>query len=106
MAEDRLTKEYLALKEDYPVAILLYQVGTFYRILQDDAKTVAETLGLKLMISGEASAPVFMCGFPKSGLDKYVGKLIRAGFSAVIVNQIQDDSGAIRREVAEVVSVG
>jgi DNA mismatch repair protein MutS len=100
--ENRLMKDYIALKEKYPEEILLYQVGTFYRILQDDAIKTAECLGLKLMTTGEASAPVFMCGFPKSGLDKYVGKLLRNGFAVAVCNQIKDENGGIRREVCEV----
>jgi len=100
--ENRLMKDYMALKEKDPEAILLYQVGTFYRILQEDAKKVAEPTGLKLMVSGEASDPVLMCGFPKSGLDKYVGKLLRNGFTVAVCNQIKDEQGNIRREVGEV----
>jgi DNA mismatch repair ATPase MutS len=54
------------------------------------------------MGQAEASAPVFMCGFPKSGLDKYVGKLLRNGFAVAVCNQLKAENGVIRREVGEV----
>ena len=105
MAENNLTKEYLKLKEKYPTEILLYQVGIFYRILQADAKKIIECTGLKLMVSGEAANPVVMCGFPKSGLDKYVGKLLRNGFAVAICNQKKAENGVISRDVEEVIAV-
>jgi len=105
MAESSITQEYLKLKEKYPDEILLYQVGIFYRILQGDAEKITECTGLKLMVSGEASAPVLTCGFPKSGLDKYVGKLLRNGFAVAICNQKKAENGVISREVEEVMRV-
>ena len=105
MAESRITQEYLKLKEQYPNEILLYQVGIFYRVLQEDARKITECTGLKLMVSGEASDPVVMCGFPKSGLDKYVGKLLRNGFAVAICNQKKDENGVISRAVEEVLKM-
>jgi len=100
---DKRMQEYKCFKADYPGHILLYQAGIFYRIMFEDAEKVAETLGLKLQVTGEAVAPVPMCGFPKSGLDKYVGKLIRADFMVAICHQTKNERGAILREVSEVV---
>ncbi len=101
---NRLADEYRKLKENCPADILLYQVGTFYKIMHDDARKVSELLGLKLFVAGEASSPVSVCGFPKSGLDKYVGKLARLGFSVAICDQIKEEGRVIRREISEVVA--
>ncbi|KAF0125767.1 MAG: DNA mismatch repair protein MutS [Elusimicrobia bacterium] len=100
---DSVTEEYKQMKEKYPGDILLFQVGIFYRIMLDDAKKVAEQLGLKLLISGEADNPLIYCGFPKSGLDKYIGKLVRAGFSVAVCSQVRLEDGEIRREAGEVI---
>lgn len=59
----RLTEEYHKLKESCPGDILLYQVGTFYKIMYEDAKKVAGPLALKLFVTGEAANPVPVCGF-------------------------------------------
>ena len=55
----------------------------------DDARTVSAVTGLKLQMSGSVDAPVVLGGFPKSGLDAYVGKLVRAGHSVAVA--FQDD---------------
>lgn len=100
----KCVEEYRKLKEGRPEGeILLYQIGTFFKIMQEDAKKVAEPMGLKLFVTGEASSPIPVCGFPKSGLDKYVGKLVRAGFSVAICAQVLAEDGSVRREVNEVI---
>lgn len=100
---DQHAQEYQKLKEKYPEEILLYQVGIFYKIMFADARKAAEKSGLKLMLRGEVSQPVEVCGFPQSGLDKYTGKLLRGGFSVVICSQLKDENGKIRREVSEII---
>jgi len=100
---DSITEEYKRLKEKHPGDILLFQVGIFYRIMLDDARKVAGQLGLKLLISGEADDPLIYCGFPKSGLDKYTGKLVRAGFYVAVAGQVKLENGGVRREISEVI---
>ena len=53
----------------------------FFKIMHEDAKRAAGPMDLKLFVTGEASCPMPVYGFPKSGLDRYVGKLVRAGFA-------------------------
>ncbi|MDD5657346.1 MAG: hypothetical protein PHF00_08855 [Elusimicrobia bacterium] len=96
-------EEYGKLKETHRDEILLYQIGTFYKIMREDARKVAELAGLKLFVTGEAADPVPVCGFPQSGLDKYVGKLVRAGFAVAICSQVKSAEGTISREVREVI---
>ena len=100
---DRLSEEYRKLRENCPAHVLLYQVGTFYKIMFDDAHKLAVVLGLKLFVTGEAASPVPVCGFPKSGLDKYIGKLVRAGYSVAVWNQVKSEDGTVRREAGEVI---
>lgn len=102
---DKHMREYKKLKEDYPKEILLYQVGIFYKVMFEDAKRTADVTGLKLLVSGEASGPVPVCGFPLSGLDKYVGKMLRNGFAVAICPQTKDSDGRIRREISEVLTL-
>ena len=54
------------------------------------ARAVATVTGLKLQMAWNVDAPVVLGGFPKSGLDAYVGKLVRAGHSVAIA--VQDES--------------
>ncbi len=98
-----IPNDYQKIKENYPDDILLYQQGIFFRIMREDAKKVSDILGLKLRVEGDDENPLYFCGFPKSGLNKYIGKLVRAGFSVAVCRQIKLEDGGVKREVSEVV---
>ena len=44
----KLLSKYEVLKKEYPNTILLFRVGIFYNILNEDAKIINEKLGLKI----------------------------------------------------------
>ena len=67
---------YNAVKEHHPDDIVLFQVGDFFEMYGEDAKTAAELLGLHLTtrpVSG--TLRVEMCGIPAHVLERYVEKL-------------------------------
>ncbi len=97
----KLVKRYQELKEDVPDCLLLMQVGAFMQVMDEDARAASEVTGLKLHMSGEVDAPVVLGGFPKSGLDAYVGKLMRAGHSVAIAPQNEQKE----RHIQEVIRV-
>jgi DNA mismatch repair ATPase MutS len=97
----KLVKRYKKLKEDVPDCLLLMQVGVFMQVMDEDARAVSEVTGLKLQMAGDVDAPVVLGGFPKSGLDAYVGKLVRAGHSVAIA--LQDDQK--ERHIKEVIRI-
>lgn len=65
------------MKQATSDCLLLMQVGAFMQVMDEDARALATVTGLKLRMAGEVDAPVVLGGFPKSGLDAYVGKLVR-----------------------------
>jgi DNA mismatch repair ATPase MutS len=69
------------LKQDVPDGLLLMQVGAFMQVMDQDARTVFQVTGLTRQMAGAVEEPVVVGGFPRSGLDAYVGKLVRAGHS-------------------------
>ncbi|MBF0177723.1 MAG: hypothetical protein HQL63_12895 [Magnetococcales bacterium] len=83
----KLVERYRILKVEGGSSILLMQVGSFMQVMGDDARVLAEAAGLKLKMAGEVDAPVVVGGFPVSGLDAYVGKLVRNGHSVAIAMQ-------------------
>jgi DNA mismatch repair protein MutS len=97
----KLITRYSELKQQAPDCLLLMQVGTFMQVMNEDAKVVSEFTGLKLQLTGEVDAPVVVGGFPKSGLDKYIGKLVRAGYSIAVA--LQDDDK--QRHIEEIIRV-
>ncbi len=101
VVSDKLAKQYQALKSDVPDCLLVMQVGAFMQVMNEDARAISKVTGLKLQMAGDIDSPVVLGGFPKSGLDKTIGKLARAGHSVAIALQAEDKS----RSIVEVVRV-
>lgn len=64
----KLLKKYNELKKKNPDKIYVFKVGIFYNILNEDAKAVSKSIGLKLT---DLSPDLIKCGFPIAKLDKY-----------------------------------
>ena len=97
----KLLARYRELKQDIPDCLLLMHVGAFMQVMGDDARTISQVTGLTLQMAGEVDDPVVVGGFPRSGLDAYVGKLVRAGHSVAVAAQDADKE----RRLAEVIRV-
>ena len=70
-------RRYLAVQKQNPQAIVLLQVGDFWEVMGENARTVAEELDLTLT-SREVGLPerVPMCGFPYHVTEIYLEKLL------------------------------
>jgi DNA mismatch repair protein MutS len=97
----KLVDRYNELKDEVPDCILFMQVGAFMQVMNEDARAVSKVTGLKLRMAGEVDAPVVLGGFPRTGLDAYVGKLVRVGHSVAIA--LQDEQKD--RHIQEVIRV-
>lgn len=98
---EKLAERYHQLKAEQPDCILLMQVGAFMQVMNEDARAVSGVTGLKLKMAGDVDSPVVVGGFPKSGLDAYIGKLVRAGHSIAIALQDEEKE----RNICEVIKV-
>ncbi|KAJ3214459.1 Mismatch repair protein msh3 [Dinochytrium kinnereticum] len=102
-----LKQEILQIQSRYENHILLVQVGGFYEIYEycDYLEEIAHLLGLS--IGGKE--PRF-AGFPVASLNKYVEKLLEAGKTVAIVDQVQRDtmslSKSFTRNVVRIVTPG
>ncbi len=105
-----LMAQYLKIKAEFPDTLVLFRMGDFYELFYDDARRASKLLGITLTQRGESNGqPVVMAGVPYHQLDNYLGKLIRRGESAAIVEQVGEvgvDKGPVRREVARIVTPG
>jgi DNA mismatch repair protein MutS len=104
-------RQYYAIKEHHPKAILLFRMGDFYETFDDDAETVSRLLGITLTERNNGEADdVPMAGFPHHAIDSHLPKLIRAGLRVAICEQTEDadDSSGkvVDRDVVEVVTPG
>ncbi len=90
--EPQWLQDVRQLKSKYPDYIVLYQVGDFYEIIGDDAKTIAKELDL-VLVGRDAGYKnrIPMCGFPKHSLEKYQKQLAKFGYK-IILSDIENDS--------------
>ncbi len=105
-----MMQQYLRLKADYPTTLLFYRMGDFYELFYEDAKKAARLLDITLTKRGQsAGEPIPMCGVPYHAAESYLGKLVRAGESIAICEQIGDPAtskGPVERQVVRVVTPG
>jgi len=104
-----LMRQYFAAKAEYPQTLLFFRMGDFYELFYDDARKVARLLDITLTQRGEsAGAPIPMAGVPWHAAESYLAKLVRAGESVAICEQIGDPNGKgpMERKVVRVVTPG
>jgi len=107
-------KQYYSIKEKYPEAIVLFRLGDFYEMFEDDAKLASGILQIALTTRDRnKDDPTPMCGVPYFSVDTYISKLIKAGHKVAICEQVEDpkqakntDKGIIQREVVRVITPG
>lgn len=75
---------YLRLKAEHEDELLLFRLGDFYELFNDDALHAAEVLELVLTSRDNGAERVPMCGFPQHSLDRYVERLVQHGFDVAI----------------------
>lgn len=84
-----LMQQYFAIKAEYPSMLLLFQVGDFYELFFDDAKTASSFLAITLTKRGKNKGEdIPLCGIPLHALNHYLVKLIKGGFSVAICDQL------------------
>lgn len=89
--------QYLTMKANYPQALLLYRMGDFYELFFDDAKRAAQILDITLTRRGtdKAGKTIAMAGVPFHAADSYMARLIAAGQTVVVCEQIDESATGI-----------
>ena len=90
-----MLRQYLAIKEQHPDAILFYRLGDFYEMFFDDAVTASRVLGITLTSrnSKDDKNKVPLCGVPHHAAASYLAKLVNAGFRVAVCEQVEDRKG-------------
>jgi len=101
-------RQYLAIKQRYPDAILLFRMGDFYEMFGEDAETGAQALQITLTSRefgrGERVA---MCGIPHHALQGYLKRFVQHGLKVAICEQLTEaGKGLVERDVVRVVTPG
>lgn len=86
-SKDGLWKKYSKIKVENPNDIVLYQVGDFYEVMGEDAKSISETLDLYMVNRDSGNGQkIPMCGFPKHALESYMDMLHRSGHDIILAH--------------------
>jgi DNA mismatch repair protein MutS len=103
-----LMRQYHALKQQVPQALLMFRLGDFYELFYDDAITAARELEITLTSrSKDQSVP--MCGVPHHSAEGYIARLIQRGYRVAVCEQMEDPRFAkklVKREIARVITPG
>lgn len=104
-----MMRQYLQVKADYPHALLLYRMGDFYELFFDDAKRAHRILGITLTQRGKSQGePIPMAGVPYHAAEGYLARLVQAGETVAICEQVGEVTGKapVQREVVRVLTPG
>ncbi len=108
--ETPLLKQYRAVKAEHPGAILMFRIGDFFEMFEQDAETAARELELTLTSKAMGKAGRLpLAGVPHHAVDAYVARLVRKGYHVAICDQAEDPKkakGLVRREVTRIVTPG
>ncbi len=102
--------QFMRIKADHPNDLLFYRMGDFYEMFHEDAKKAAELLDITLTARGKANGePIPMCGIPYHAAEGYLARLVKAGISVAICEQVGDPAtskGPVERKVVRVITPG
>jgi DNA mismatch repair protein MutS len=105
-----MMQQYLRIKAEHPQRLVFYRMGDFYELFFDDAKRGAQILDITLTQRGNSNgSPIPMAGVPVHAMENYVARLIRAGQSVAICEQIGEASeqkGLVERQVVRIITPG
>ena len=103
-------QQYLRIKAENQDCLLFYRMGDFYELFYQDAEIAAEILDITLTARGKsAGEPIPMCGIPFHAADRYLAKLVEAGKSIAVCEQIGDPAttkGPVERQVVRTITPG
>ena len=110
VAATPLMRQYHAVKQQVPGALLMFRLGDFYELFFEDAVTAARELEITLTARNkEKGTPVPMCGVPYHAAEGYVARLIGRGYRVAICDQMEEAGPGkklVRREVTRIVTPG
>src|SRR6201996_95900 len=109
-ASTPLMRQYHAVKQQVPGALLMFRLGDFYELFFEDAVTASRELEITLTARNkEKGSPIPMCGVPYHAAEGYIARLIGRGYRVAICDQLEEAGPGkklVRREVTRIVTPG
>ena len=105
-----LMRQYQDIKQQYQDAILFFRVGDFYEMFFRDAEEASKILEIVLTARGKTKgSSIPLCGVPYHAATGYIAKLLKAGRTVALCEQVEDPKlakGLVRREVVRLYTPG
>lgn len=105
-----MLRQYLEIKKLHPGTILMFRLGDFYELFNEDAIVGSRELQITLTARHKDSKnPIPMCGVPYHAAANYIAKLVKKGYRVAICEQAEPASKGsklVRREVVRVITPG
>ncbi|EDV29281.1 uncharacterized protein TRIADDRAFT_51434 [Trichoplax adhaerens] len=114
LTAEYMFQQYLHIKAQYSDCLLLFQVGGFYELYNQDAHAAAGKTELFLSHHKKMGNNTYvdLAGFPIYALDAWLAKLTGHGFRVAVCNQTDSkidtgrNSKLVHRQVTQVVTPG
>jgi DNA mismatch repair protein MutS len=114
IAPQKLTpmlRQYVQAKAESGDSILFFRMGDFYEMFFEDAILASEILGLALTSRDGADKDerIPMAGVPFRAVDGYIARLIKAGKTVTLCDQVEDPKeakGIVKRDIIRTVTPG
>ena len=102
----KMLRQFDALKEKHPDALLLFRTGDFYEAYGKDAVKAAAILAVEITDRILPDRKLQVASFPVSELDTNLPKLIRSGARVALCDQISDDvrKKADKQDIGQTIS--
>jgi len=100
-----MMEQYYAIKKKNAGSILLFRLGDFYEMFDDDALQASKILNITLTKRNN----IPMCGFPHHAAKNYISRLLMHGEKIAVCEQTEDPAhakGIVQRDVVEIISPG
>ncbi len=107
-----MKRQYYTMKAQNRDCILLFRLGDFYEMFDEDARLAAKELDLTLTTRDRGKAKedqTPMCGVPYHSVDSYIARLVAKGYKVAICEQIEDPAlakGLVARDITRIITPG
>jgi DNA mismatch repair protein MutS len=104
-----MMQQYLKVKMAHPHALVFYRMGDFYELFFNDAHKAAKLLGITLTHRGKTNGePIPMAGVPYHAAESYLARLVKAGETVAICEQVGEvtGKGPVERKVVRILTPG
>src|ERR1039457_4853589 len=103
-----LMRQYSAIKQKYPQALVFFRLGDFYELFYEDAVVASRELQITLTSRArEHGQAIPMCGVPYHAAEGYIARLVRAGHRVAICEQLEEPGRGkklVQRDVVRVIT--